>query len=128
MDRKTIIAAAGALVLTVVGAVSALSVALAGAFQGGAATAAATADPPAVMTEYVDQAGNPISGPDAVVAPAPQTVILPVYGQASDATVVSAAGDSSAATDSVLVAPASPNSVSTGHDHEAESENEGYDD
>jgi len=67
MDRKTVLAAAGALVLTVVGGISALAIAFGGSpTDSGGAPAADATDSTIVVTEYVDQFGNPISGPDAL--------------------------------------------------------------
>ena len=84
MDRKTILAAAGALVLTVVGGMSALAVAFGGTPAPTTSTDAATTDSTVVVTEYVDQAGNPIAAPGTVSATAPETVIVPVQGQAEE--------------------------------------------
>ena len=105
MDRKTILAAAGALVLTVVGGISALGVAFTG--NQPAFDAAAAAASPVVVTEYVDQAGNPISGPGAVAAVDQQTVVVPVQGQANEIVrVENADGTTSAAGVAVTAAPA----------------------
>ena len=89
MDRKTVLAAAGALVLTVVGGMSALAVAF-GSNSPADATETTDAATPStvVITEYVDEAGNPLSGPDAVAAPAAETFIVPVQGQADEIFVV----------------------------------------
>ena len=56
MDRKTAFAASAAAVLTVVGGASVLRVAANDSYT----------TPPAVITEYVDQNGNPVEAPGAL--------------------------------------------------------------
>ena len=94
MDRKTALAAAGALMLTVVGGMSALAVAFGGGSPAGGSTPAGATDSTVVVTEYVDEAGNPIDGPGSVTAPPQQTVIVPVQGQADEVVIVRSAGGS----------------------------------
>jgi hypothetical protein len=105
MDHKTVVAAAGALVLTVVGAMSALAVAL---DNKGSSTDSTSVYPdatgsPIVVTEYVDEAGNPLSGPDAVTVPPQQTMIVPVQGQANDVVLVENADGTTSSLDSAAV-------------------------
>ena len=88
MDRKTVLAAAGALVLTVVGGMSALAVAFGGGAPASASESVATTDETVVITEYVDEAGNPIDGPGSITSQAQQTVIVPVQGQADEVVIV----------------------------------------
>ncbi len=64
MDRRTVLAAAGAMVLTVVGGISALAVAFGGApVDSGSSPSLDATDTTVVVTEYVDQYGNPVAAP-----------------------------------------------------------------
>jgi hypothetical protein len=69
MDRKTVLAAAGAMVLTVVGGISALAVAFGGApADSGSSASLDGTSSTVVVTEYVDEFGNPVAAPGTAVA------------------------------------------------------------
>ncbi|MFH1103584.1 MAG: hypothetical protein V1757_01370 [Actinomycetota bacterium] len=93
MDRRTVLAAAGALVLTVVGGMSALAVAFPRSPAEATTTSAATTASTVVVTEYYDEAGNPIVPSDAVTRAAQETVIVPVQGQPDEFVVVHGSGN-----------------------------------
>lgn len=92
MDRRTVLAAAGALVLTVVGGMSALAVAFPRSPGEATTTSAATTASTVVVTEYFDEAGNPIVPSDAVTRAAQETVIVPVQGQPDEFVAVHGSG------------------------------------
>lgn len=92
MDRRTVLAAAGALVLTVVGGMSALAVAFPRTPAEATTTSAATTASTVVVTEYFDEAGNPIVPSDAVTRAAQETVIVPVQGQPDEFIAVHESG------------------------------------
>jgi len=82
METKAALGAAGGIALTVAGGVSALLLTMG---PSGAAPAAVETDGDAVVTQYVDEAGNPIDAPamaDADVSP--EVVVIGADGQPID--------------------------------------------
>ena len=77
MKKSTAAAAAGAVALTATGAVSALFMTM-----GAAQSPAAASSEPVVLTEYVDQNGNPVEAPGATGFQMPEVVV--VDGQAPE--------------------------------------------
>ena len=77
MKKTTAAAAAGAVALTATGAVSALFMTM-----GAAQSPAAASTEPVVLTEYVDQNGNPVEAPGTTGFEMPEIVV--VDGPAAD--------------------------------------------
>lgn len=71
MKKSTAAAAAGAVALTATGAVSALFMTM-----GAAHGPAAASSEPVVLTEYVDQNGNPVEAPGATGFQMPEIVVV----------------------------------------------------
>jgi hypothetical protein len=88
MEKKTALAVAGGLVLMVAGAMSAFAMTL-GAQTSTGGGAGAEADT-VVVTQYVDEFGNPIAGPEDVAAPDQQLVVVELGADATETFVVAA--------------------------------------
>jgi hypothetical protein len=117
MDRKAALATAAGLVLVVAGAASALASAWTQPGHVAAATAAAVS--PTIVTEYVDQFGNPVAPPSQVQA---DNVII-TRSPLGDAVVVSATPTPGFIdTTAPVVAPVAAATSTGEHDDEGESE------
>lgn len=82
METKAALGAAGGIALTVAGGVSALLLTMG---PSGAAPAEVETDGDAVVTQYVDEAGNPIDAPAMADADAaPEVVVIGADGQPID--------------------------------------------
>lgn len=92
MKKSTAAAAAGAVALTATGAVSALFMTM-----GAAQSPAAASSEPVVLTEYVDQNGNPVEAPGEAGFEMPEIVV--VDAPANDPIVTTQYADTSSAED-----------------------------
>jgi hypothetical protein len=89
VEKKTAVAVGVGLLLMVAGAMSAFAMTIqARTSTGGGAGSEAQ---PVVVTEYVDEAGNPLAGPGDVTVPDPQLVMVELGGNATETIVVRSA-------------------------------------
>jgi len=88
MQKRTALAVATGLVLMVAGAMSAFALTLRAhtATGGGSGAEADTV----VVTEYVDEAGNPIASPSDVASPDPELIVVELGSDATETIVVAA--------------------------------------